>query len=133
MQKDSRQIDDFFKFDKILLDSPCSGSGTLTLNDVEEKYFTEELITKSIKSQIQLLKKAFKILKTGGYVVYSTCSILKEENEEIIKKALEGQKYEIEKIEFENVPFLKSNIDGTLCVRPTELYEGFFVSKIKKV
>ena len=133
MQKDSRQIDDFFKFDKILLDSPCSGSGTLELNDIEEKYFTKELVEKSVKSQMQLLKKAFRILKKGGYIVYSTCSILKEENEEIIKNALSGQNYVAEEISFEDVPKLPTTIQGTLCVKPTELYEGFFVSKIKKV
>jgi len=133
MQKDSRQIDDFFKFDKILLDSPCSGSGTLLLNDEEEKYFTEELVSKSVKSQMQLLKKAFRILKKGGCIVYSTCSILKEENEEIIKNALNGQRYEIEEITIKDIPMLPTTINGTLCVKPSELYEGFFVSKIKKV
>lgn len=133
MQKDSRKIDDFFKFDKILLDSPCSGSGTLEINDIEEKYFTEELIMKVKKSQMQLLRKAYRILKTGGTLVYSTCSILKEENEEMIKNALEGQKYEIEEIDLKNIPTLPTSIRGTLCVKPTELYEGFFVSKIKKV
>lgn len=87
MQKDSRNIDDFFSFDQILLDSPCSGSGTLNIEDKNlEKYFTEKLIEKSVKSQIALLKKAIKILKSGGTMVYSTCSILKEENEEVLKK-----------------------------------------------
>ena len=51
MQKDSRQIDDFFSFDQILLDSPCSGSGTLDAeNEKTGKYFTEILINKSTSS-----------------------------------------------------------------------------------
>ena len=64
MQKDSRQIDDFFAFDQILLDSPCSGSGTLISENINnEKYFTPVLIEKSTKAQYTLLKKALKKLK----------------------------------------------------------------------
>ena len=136
MPKDSRQIDDFFRFDKILLDSPCSGSGTLNLNDNNiEKYFTENLIKKSVKTQETLIRKAIKILKPGGELVYSTCSILKQENEEIVNKILNFPNTEIEPIDFENmdiIPKLPVTIPGTLCVCPTEEYEGFFVAKIRK-
>ena len=137
MQKDSRNLDDFFSFDQILLDSPCSGSGTLNINDKTiEKYFTPKLVEKSVKAQIALLRKAIKILKPGGTMVYSTCSILEKENEEILKKALMETKVEIIPIEFEGqeyIPCLPVKIDGTLCVSPTEYYEGFFVAKIKKL
>ena len=136
MPKDSRQIDDFFRFDKILLDSPCSGSGTLNLNDNNiEKYFTENLIKKSVKTQEALIRKAVKILKPGGELVYSTCSILKQENEEIVNKILKLSNIEIEPICFKNmdiIPKLPVTISGTLCVCPTEEYEGFFVVKIRK-
>lgn len=134
MQKDSRNIDDFFSFDQILLDSPCSGSGTLNVEDKDlEKYFTERLIEKSVKSQIALLKKAIKILKPGGTMVYSTCSILKEENEEVVKAVLAGSRAEVLPIELDgNIPFLPTLLKGTICVCPTEYYEGFFVAKIIK-
>ena len=135
MEKDARQIDDFFSFDQILLDSPCSGSGTLNSEDKNlEKYFTETLIEKSKKAQIALLKKAIKILKKGSEMVYSTCSILKEENEDIIKQAL--KEVEIIPIYFEGMkelPLLPTAIEGTICVMPTEKYEGFFVAKLKKL
>lgn len=137
MQKDSRQIDDFFSFDQILLDSPCSGSGTLYLEDPNlNKYFTKVLVDKSTKAQLALLKKALRILKPGEEMVYSTCSILQEENEEIVRKAMATAKCEIVKIEFEGMdklPLLPSKIDGTLCIKPTELYEGFYVAKIRKL
>ena len=137
MQKDSRQIDDFFSFDQILLDSPCSGSGTLSVNDANlEKYFTLKLIEKSTKAQYTLLKKALKILKPGHEMVYSTCSILKEENEEIVKKVLKEMKAEIVPIRFEGIeelPILPVSLDGTICVAPTKLYEGFYVAKIRKL
>ena len=79
MVTDSRKIDDFFSFDSILLDAPCSGSGTLNNNDNKiEKTFTPKLIQKSSKTQAQLLKKAINILKQGKEMIYSTCSILQE-------------------------------------------------------
>ena len=137
MQKDSRQIDDFFAFDQILLDSPCSGSGTLQVeNSNNEKYFTLKLVEKSTKAQYALLKKALKILKSGHEMVYSTCSILKEENEEIVRKVLKEVKAEIVPIEFEgieNLPILPVDLDGTLCVMPTEEYEGFYIAKLRRL
>ena len=137
MQKDSRQIDDFFSFDQILLDSPCSGSGTLNSQDNNtEKYFTPKLVEKSTKSQLTLLRKALKILKPGCEMVYSTCSILQEENENIVKKVLSENKAEIVPIKFEGIeelPKLPVTLEGTLCVAPNELYEGFYIAKIKKI
>ena len=136
MQEDSRRINDFFSFDNILLDAPCSGSGTLNVEDVNlEKTFTKKLIEKSQKAQLELLNKAVKILKQGQEMVYSTCSILNVENEKIVSKILKNNKVEIVPIEFkgkEELPLLSTKIDGTLCVMPTELYEGFFIAKIRK-
>lgn len=136
MPKDSRFIDDFFSFDQILLDAPCSGSGTLDYNDANiEKYFTEQLIERSSKTQKTLLKKAINLLKPGHEMVYSTCSILSCENEDVIESILKDGKAEIIPISFEGIeslPVLPTKISGTLCVCPTELYEGFFVAKIRK-
>lgn len=136
MQKDARFIEDFFSFDSILLDAPCSGSGTLNENNEKQnKYFTMELINKSISSQLALLRKASKILKKGGEMVYSTCSILACENEDVINKILKETNLEIVPISFkemESLPLLPTKIDGTICVAPNELYEGFFVAKLKK-
>lgn len=136
MKTDARKIDDFFSFDQILLDAPCSGSGTLNLMDSNlQKNFTLKLIDKSTSSQLALLKKAIKILKPGKEMIYSTCSILSCENEEIVKKALVGTKAEIVPINFKNMdelPLLPTQIKGALCVCPNELYEGFFIVKIRK-
>ena len=83
MQEDARKLSDFFSFDKILLDAPCSGSGTMTIFD---NSFSKELIDRSSKIQEELLRKALKILKPGGEMVYSTCSILAQENEKFVAK-----------------------------------------------
>src|SRR5699024_1821413 len=98
MQEDSRKLSDYFSFDKILLDAPCRRSGT---ENVFTPNFSEYLIQKSSKVQEELLTKALTILKPAGEMVYSTCSILKEENEEIVKKVLKKFKAQIIPI---NVP-----------------------------
>lgn len=136
MQKDARKIDDFFSFDNILLDAPCSGSGTLSLNNKNlDKYFTLKLINKSVSSQVALLRKALKILKPGKEMVYSTCSILACENEDVVNKVLSETNAEILPIVFngmEDMPLLPTKIKGTFCISPNELYEGFFIAKIRK-
>lgn len=136
MQKDARTIDDFFSFDSVLLDAPCSGSGTLNMDDSKlEKTFTINLINKCKNAQLQLLKKAIKVLKPGREMIYSTCSILSCENEEILNSVLKTEKVEIVPINFEGIedlPLLPTEIAGTLCVCPNELYEGFFIAKIRK-
>ena len=136
MQADSRNLSDYFAFDQILLDAPCSGSGTIDLNNERTyKNFTLNLVEKSAKSQLTLLKKALKILKPGHEMIYSTCSILSRENEDILNKALKGVNAEIIPIELEGIeeiPVLPTKIEGTLCVCPNKYYEGFFVAKIRK-
>ena len=130
MLEDARKLSDFFSFDKVLLDAPCSGSGTMSIFDDN---FNKELIERSSRTQEELLKKALKILKAGGEMVYSTCSILLQENEEVLKRVILKSEAEIVPIEpIKDVPLLPTSIDGVMCVCPTELYEGFFVAKIRK-
>ena len=130
MQEDARKLSDFFSFDKILLDAPCSGSGT---ENVFNTKFTEELIQRSTRTQEELLTKALRILKKDGEMVYSTCSIFKEENEKVLNKVLKKFDAKIIPIDkIEGIEYLPVTIEGTLCISPTELYEGFFVAKIKK-
>ena len=122
MVTDSRRIDDFFAFDRILLDAPCSGSGTLYSEDTKiEKTFTSKLIQKSVKAQTQLLRKAINILKPGSEMIYSTCSILQEENEDIVNNIINSGKMEIIPIKIDvTITTLQTKIKGTLCVCPNE-------------
>lgn len=132
MVEDARKLDDFFSFDKILLDAPCSGSGT---DNVKEEKFTIELINRLERTQEELLTKALKLLKPRKEMIYSTCSILKQENEDIINKVLSKTNAEIVPIDFDKllgIPQLPTTIEGTICVCPTELYEGFYIAKIVK-
>lgn len=137
LQVDSRTLSDYFAFDQILLDAPCSGSGTIREDEIGTyRNFSEKLVEKSTKSQLTLLKKALKILKPGHEMIYSTCSILAKENEDILNKALKGKKAEIVPIEFqgmEEIPLLPTKILGTLCLCPNKYYDGFFIAKLRKI
>lgn len=137
MVEDARKLDDIFSFEKILLDAPCSGSGTININDKNSyQNFTDELVERSVRTQKELLKKAVKILKKGGELIYSTCSVLKEENENVLKEILSKGNFIIEPIDkemFLSIPLLPVNISGTICVCPNEFYEGFFVAKLKRI
>lgn len=136
MLADARKLDDLFSFDRILLDAPCSGSGTITMAEESrsKNRFTRELLNQSSRLQEELLAKALRLLKPGHEMVYSTCSILEEENERVLRRVL-GKKAEIVPIDgemFPDLPLLPVGIPGTLGICPDGLYEGFFVARIRR-
>lgn len=131
---DARNLDEYFKFDKILLDAPCSGSGTLQIN--EDINITEDLVNRSINFQTELIKEAIKHLNKNGELIYSTCSILKEENEKILEQVLSDNTLKlipITELDTTNIPLLPSNYKEVITVCPSTYYEGFFVAKITKL
>lgn len=138
MRTDARRLDDFFAFDRILVDAPCSGSGTIDAADQRlGKRFTPALVAKTCKQQRALLDKALRLLKPGGTLVYSTCSVLACENEDIVRSALNGAQrngsYEIGGIALADagaLPLLPTKLEGALAICPTDTYEGFFMAKI---
>ena len=133
MNMDARQLDDFFAFDRVLLDAPCSGSGTVT--EGSRGQFSREYLDRTVKMQKTLLDKAIRLLKPGHELVYSTCSVLREENEEVVAAALKKggvQLVPIDTAAFDGVPLLPTDMPGVMCVCPDEWYEGFFVAKMKK-
>lgn len=134
LNKDARYLDQFFIFDKILLDAPCTGSGTLNLETMNN--FNEELLNRSLNTQKSLLTEAIKHLKVGGELIYSTCSILKEENEKHILSLLkEHQNIILVPLTLKDttLELLPSTIEGVLTIKPNKYYEGFFIAKIKKI
>lgn len=153
MRTDARRLDSFFSFDRVMLDAPCSGSGTLRASSPKTfKHFTPTLVQKCTKSQSALLPKALELLKPGGTMIYSTCSIFKEENENMLraslKKASKTGAYELVPIELpgatftpasenpsspDTLPVLPATMEGTLTLCPTNLFEGFFCAKIKRI
>lgn len=136
MNQDARQLDDFFVFDKILLDAPCTGSGTILLTDDEpQRRMDEAWVKKTVATQSAMLQKALKLLRRGSTMIYSTCSIMAQENEGVVQKALAQYGAVLEPIDpalIASLPTLPTTIPGTLTICPTTLYEGFFVAKLRK-
>ena len=135
MNIDARQLDDLFAFDRILLDAPCSGSGTVQLCESSRARFDRETLARVGKTQEALLRKALRLLRPGHEMVYSTCSILAQENEALLRRVLPGAQGEIVPIDpaaFPGVPLLPTALTGTLCVMPDACYEGFFAARIRK-
>lgn len=129
---DARKLDPYFTFDKILLDAPCSGSGTIYQ---DSSVVTKELVDRCVNVQRELLRKAISLLKKEQEMIYSTCSILKEENEKQLEYFIKNGVIEIIPLDtsmLEDVFLLPSNIEGTVLVGPNQFYEGFFIAKIKK-
>ena len=126
LRTDALALDEFLKFDKILLDAPCTGTGTISADS--RVRFSEDYLAKCVKMQRKLLAKALRLLKKGGTLVYSTCSVLREENDGAAEEAIRrGAK--LVPLEFtEELPRIPS-MEGTVCVCPNEYYEGFYVAK----
>ena len=137
MRTDARRLDEFFSFDQILLDAPCTGTGTYRLGDERAAgRITQRLLDKVTKSQRALLDRALTILKPGGTLVYSTCSILPQENDRMVAAVLKRHRdCEVAPLAMGaecGLPELPGELEGTLTVAPTRLFEGFYVALIKK-
>ena len=134
-----------FQFDKILLDAPCSGTGTIRKSLKTIRIWNPGMVTKIARQQQELIDNAFKNLKPGGELVYSTCSLEPEENEgvvdfllqkfpeaEIVPFTLAGLKTSPPVLEFASEKY-HSSLQHTLRIWPQDNdTEGFFVAKIKK-
>jgi 16S rRNA (cytosine967-C5)-methyltransferase len=79
------------KFERILLDAPCSGTGTLARNPEIKWRLGPEDITRLAKLQAFMLRNALAALASGGHLVYATCSLEPEENEGVVEKVLSEQ------------------------------------------
>lgn len=135
MNQDARQLDDFFRFDRILLDAPCTGSGTILLTEDEpQRRMDAAWVKKTVATQLAMVQKALKLLPRGGELIYSTCSIMACENEDVVRKALSlgAVLVPIDDALLHAVPCLPTDLPGTMTVAPTELCEGFFVAKLRK-
>ena len=104
------------EFDRILIDAPCSNTGVLRRRvDLRWRIRAEE-IERLRTTQLELLRQAAPLLKPGGTLVYSTCSLEPEENQEVIKKFLGDQPGFKPELERELLPFA-DEVDGAFVAR----------------
>ena len=129
------------KFDKILLDVPCLGIGVLKRKPDIKWQKEEKDVEEITKTQKEILQTCSQYLKKGGKLVYSTCSILKEENEDIIEEFLENNKnFEIEKIDLQENNKIKDKEffkkyqqnDKYFQIYQNKYTDGFFICKLSK-
>ena len=106
-------------FDKILLDVPCLGIGVIKRKPDIKWQRKEDDITEITKIQLRILQVCSRYLKNGGDIVYSTCSILEDENDSIIDKFLE-----------ENKNF---KVVNKKKIFPSKSQDGFYICKMKKI
>ncbi len=131
-------------YDRILVDAPCSGTGTIRKSLKTVSMWNPEMIKRLASVQKKLLSHAFSLLKPEGTLVYSTCSNEPEENEEVISWFLDkNNNAEVQQInlpqkhgdavtEFEGKTYRKE-VKNCLRLWPQDNdTEGFFVAKIKK-
>ena len=120
-------------FDKVLLDTPCSGEGRfIATSSATYRNWSEKTVKDLVKIQKKLITSGVKALKKGGIIVYSTCTINKYENEEIVEYAENELGLKLINIDIEIKDSLKIK-DKAIKIFPSKTYEGFFVSKFKKL
>lgn len=122
------------KFDKILIDAPCLGLGVIKRKpDIKWQRKFED-IEEISKIQEKILNTCSEYLKKGGILVYSTCSIVKSENDKIVEKFLKSENFELEEINNINIENLENKITkkGIIKLYPSENMDGFFISKLIK-
>ena len=131
-------------FDKILVDAPCSGLGIIQKKSEVNKWWSVERVNNLVEIQNKLLVSAIKMLKVGGELVYSTCTLTPEENELIINRILEKYPVDVEPISIpikhhkglteHNDTVLDKRLSNAIRIFPWEVdSDGFFLVKLRKV
>ncbi|MHA1918055.1 MAG: RsmB/NOP family class I SAM-dependent RNA methyltransferase [Candidatus Ranarchaeia archaeon] len=122
------------KFNKILLDPPCTGSGTFSSNPELKLRQNYSFLNQNKKIQERLLLESIDYLKDGGLLIYSTCSLYYEEGEEQILKIIEYFKpVDLPKWISKSYEYNKKQIRGTGRLFPhVQDTQGFFIAKLQK-
>jgi NOL1/NOP2/sun family putative RNA methylase len=134
-----------FLFDKILLDAPCSGEGTLRSSQATYTMWNIQSVKNLSNIQKALIASAIELLKPNGEITYSTCTHSPEENEEVLDFIL--NKFDNMKIETINLPVkcrkgiinwndkdYSKELEKSCRIYPQDNdTEGFFVAKLKKI
>ena len=111
-------FDSGWEFDSVLIDAPCTGSGTLKRKPQMKWDFTEEYLHDCVKQQWLCLLDYPKLVKVGGECIYATCSVLQKENQDQVQKFLEA---------FPEFELIEEKV-----VLPSDETDGFYMAKMKR-
>ena len=138
IQADACVLSDEWKdcFDFVLCDAPCSCLGTFKKHPDVFLNKDEKCVIELADMQLKIIENAAKYLKVGGKMVYSTCTLFKEENEDIVNDFLaKNDGFVLEKIDgldrIDGGKYKDNN--GTIQILPHEEYDGFFIAKLQRV
>jgi 16S rRNA (cytosine967-C5)-methyltransferase len=120
--------------DRVLIDVPCSGLGIIRKKPEIKWNKNKKDLTDLVAIQKNILKNASKYVKKDGYIVYSTCTLNKDENKKNILWFLKNHSgFKIEPIFFGNADNIIYHEEGCATILPNEFMDGFFICKIKRV
>jgi 16S rRNA (cytosine967-C5)-methyltransferase len=119
------------QMDVVIADVPCSGYGIIRKKP-DIRYKKPETMLELPELQLAILKNQARYVKKGGVLLYSTCTLLKRENEEVVEAFLkENKEFFLEKLNLpKNFP---ENTSGMLTLVPGEYdTDGFFISRLRR-
>ena len=134
-EMDATKMDSLYvsSADKVLIDVPCSGIGIIRKKPEIKWNKTRKSLKELIPTQREIMENAWQYLKNGGTMIYSTCTLNKEENEDNVEWFLNKHKdAKVEKIFLGNMDNFVYNADGSLTILPNEYMDGFYIAKIVK-
>ncbi len=124
-------------YDYILIDAPCSGIGTVKRSPWLKYQLTLKSLMKRQKQQLEILDYYSKFVKPNGVILYSTCSLLPEENENVIAEFLSQNKNFVEDNINENLsielPFIEQNTSKLTILPHLFGSDGFFLARLKRI
>lgn len=141
-KSDARKLQEKYElasFDRILVDAPCSGLGVISSKPEIKYEKTVEDIHNLQVIQLDILEHVAELLKADGMMVYSTCTIEREENEQVVERFLEkNSNFKLDETFFKELP---EELDTSIGITPfglqifphTHQTDGFFITRLKKV
>lgn len=118
------------RFDKVLVDAPCSGEGMFRKNSDAQNEWSVEHVKSCAQRQLMILNSAKNALKEGGVMVYSTCTFSQEENEGVITQFLsENPDFELEDA---GIDFGRKTLEYACRIFPMDGGEGHFAARLRK-
>lgn len=134
IKQDATKLSEHFEpeFDRILIDAPCSGEGLILAGDKQQlKAWSTAKVKRLQQLQVKILKSAWSVLKPGGLLVYSTCTLNRNENERAVRKALKVDLDILEtELSLDSLPLLKPGAGWRILPSPNSI--GFFIAVLEK-